>query len=138
MEMRIAYGPGYRFYYVHRGAEIMILLCGGDKRTQQLANKQQKLATKQAELTTKTDKAQQKVDKKAQKDLQNLFGSANALRVKFQCAGDPVVTANAATWNCTQSMTITQSGKRQAPIDRPVSVGFKKGNGWVVDWVRGR
>ena len=35
MEMRIAYGPGYRLYYVHRGTEIVILLCGGDKRTQQ-------------------------------------------------------------------------------------------------------
>jgi len=34
MEMRIAYGPGYRVYYVHRGARVVILLCGGDKRTQ--------------------------------------------------------------------------------------------------------
>jgi putative addiction module killer protein len=34
MEMRIAYGPGYRVYYAHRGAVIVILLCGGDKRTQ--------------------------------------------------------------------------------------------------------
>ena len=34
MEMRIGYGPGYRVYYVHRGAKIVILLCGGDKRTQ--------------------------------------------------------------------------------------------------------
>jgi putative addiction module killer protein len=34
MEMRIAYGPGYRVYYGHRGTEIVILLCGGDKRTQ--------------------------------------------------------------------------------------------------------
>jgi putative addiction module killer protein len=34
MEMRIDYGPGYRVYYVHRGAEIVILLCAGDKRTQ--------------------------------------------------------------------------------------------------------
>jgi putative addiction module killer protein len=35
LEMRIDYGPGYRIYYVHRGTEIVILLCGGDKRTQQ-------------------------------------------------------------------------------------------------------
>jgi putative addiction module killer protein len=34
MEMRIAYGAGYRLCYVHRGTEIVILLCGGDKRTQ--------------------------------------------------------------------------------------------------------
>jgi putative addiction module killer protein len=34
MEIRIAYGPGYHIYYVHRGAEIVILLCGGGKRTQ--------------------------------------------------------------------------------------------------------
>ena len=35
LEMRVDYGPGYRIYYVHRGAHIVILLCGGDKRTQQ-------------------------------------------------------------------------------------------------------
>ena len=34
MEMRIDYGPGYRVYFVHRGATIVILLCAGDKRTQ--------------------------------------------------------------------------------------------------------
>ena len=33
--MRIDYGPGYRVYYLNRGAQIVILLCGGDKRTQQ-------------------------------------------------------------------------------------------------------
>jgi len=33
-EMRIDYGPGYRLYYATRGAALVILLCGGDKRTQ--------------------------------------------------------------------------------------------------------
>jgi len=34
-EMRIDYGPGYRVYYKDTGNEIVILLCGGDKTTQQ-------------------------------------------------------------------------------------------------------
>jgi len=34
VEMRIDYGPGYRIYYVRRGAQTVVLLCGGDKRTQ--------------------------------------------------------------------------------------------------------
>ncbi len=33
-EMRINYGPGYRVYYVRRGKTVILLLCGGDKRTQ--------------------------------------------------------------------------------------------------------
>ncbi len=33
-ELRIDYGPGYRIYFVRRGTLVVVLLCGGDKRTQ--------------------------------------------------------------------------------------------------------
>ena len=33
-EMRIDYGPGYRVCYLKRGEVLVVLLCGGDKRTQ--------------------------------------------------------------------------------------------------------
>ena len=33
-EMRIDYGPGYRVYFVRRGDAVVILLCGGDKQSQ--------------------------------------------------------------------------------------------------------
>jgi putative addiction module killer protein len=32
-ELKIDYGPGYRVYYTQRGPVVVILLCGGDKRT---------------------------------------------------------------------------------------------------------
>jgi len=34
-EMRIHCGPGYRVYLIERGIEVVILLCGGDKNSQQ-------------------------------------------------------------------------------------------------------
>lgn len=33
-ELRIDYGPGYRLYYVQRGGRFILLLCGGDKASQ--------------------------------------------------------------------------------------------------------
>ena len=33
-ELRIDIGPGYRVYYAIAGTQVVLLLCGGDKQTQ--------------------------------------------------------------------------------------------------------
>lgn len=33
-ELRIDYGPGYRVYYLQQGQRLIVLLCGGDKTSQ--------------------------------------------------------------------------------------------------------
>lgn len=44
-ELRIDYGPGYRVYFVQRDRVLIVLLCGGNKRTQrQDINKAKALA----------------------------------------------------------------------------------------------
>ena len=42
MELRIDYGPGYRVYFARIGRIVVLLLCGGDKRTQHEDIKQAK------------------------------------------------------------------------------------------------
>jgi putative addiction module killer protein len=34
-ELRVDYGPGYRVYLGQKGGTLVVLLCGGDKRTQE-------------------------------------------------------------------------------------------------------
>ncbi|HEX2890399.1 type II toxin-antitoxin system RelE/ParE family toxin [Vineibacter terrae] len=33
-ELRVDHGPGYRVYFTRHGLTVVVLLCGGDKRTQ--------------------------------------------------------------------------------------------------------
>lgn len=49
-EMRIDHGPGYRVYYTQRGQTLVILLCGGDKRTQRKDIRAAKQMAQQVEV----------------------------------------------------------------------------------------
>jgi putative addiction module killer protein len=55
-EMRIRYGPGYRVYYKDTGKEIIILLCGGDKSTQE------------ADIVKAKELAKELIDEKAEEE----------------------------------------------------------------------
>jgi putative addiction module killer protein len=48
-ELQIHYGPGYRVYLVRTGEVLVVLLAGGDKRTQDADIKNAKKLAKQLE-----------------------------------------------------------------------------------------
>jgi len=48
-ELRVNVGPGYRVYFVGRGADLIILLCGGDKSSQKRDIKEAKKMAEQLE-----------------------------------------------------------------------------------------
>lgn len=33
-ELRLSFGPGYRLYFIRHGHTVVVLLCGGDKKSQ--------------------------------------------------------------------------------------------------------
>jgi putative addiction module killer protein len=48
-ELRVDYGPGYRVYFVQQGPVLIILLCGGAKRSQRRDVAQAKLLAAELE-----------------------------------------------------------------------------------------
>lgn len=46
-ELRVNYGPGYRMYFIQRGPVLVILLCGGDKSSQDRDIRQAKVLAEQ-------------------------------------------------------------------------------------------
>ena len=46
-ELRFAFGPGYRVYYTRRGDVVVILLCGGDKDSQERDIERAKMMAKE-------------------------------------------------------------------------------------------
>ena len=49
-ELRIPHGPGYRVYFIQDGKTVIILLCGGDKSSQQKDIIQAKMLAKEWRL----------------------------------------------------------------------------------------
>ena len=48
-ELRFTFGPGYRVYYMRRGDIVVILLCGGDKGSQEQDIERAKAIAKEIE-----------------------------------------------------------------------------------------
>ncbi len=53
-ELKVDHGPGYRVYFIKEGQKVVILLCGGDKSTQQKdITKAQKMVKELKDGTTR-------------------------------------------------------------------------------------
>ncbi len=52
-EKKINYGPGYRLYFINHNQSIIVLLCGGNKSTQQSDIKQAKIIAKEVNIEMK-------------------------------------------------------------------------------------
>jgi len=48
-ELRVDYGPGYRIYFCRRGEDVILLLCGGDKSTQDIDIREAEAMAKEIE-----------------------------------------------------------------------------------------
>jgi putative addiction module killer protein len=48
-ELRVDYGPGYRVYFCRRREDMILLLCGGDKSTQDRDIREAKAMAKEIE-----------------------------------------------------------------------------------------
>ena len=46
---RVDHGPGYRVYFCRRGEDLILLLCGGDKSTQDRDIREAKAIAKEIE-----------------------------------------------------------------------------------------
>ncbi len=54
-EMRLFVGKGYRLYFTIRGGELILLLCGGDKSSQQRDIKRAKAILMNLEINDEND-----------------------------------------------------------------------------------
>ena len=54
-EMRIDFGPGYRTYFMREGSVVFLLLCGGDKSTQNADIKRARKMAKQLREAAKAE-----------------------------------------------------------------------------------
>lgn len=59
-EMRVHFGPGYRVYYMREGSVFYLLLCGGDKSTQQADIKRARSMAKQVKDAAKAEARDEK------------------------------------------------------------------------------